>query len=301
MKIIITGGAGFIGSHLVETLSEKAEVKVIDNLSSGKLENIKPFLDKIKFVEGDILDLEFLKEEFLGYDYLIHLAASIEVVSKSFEQILDINKINVEGTLKVLIAAKEAGIKRVVFASSCAVYGNQERGIENAITRPISPYASTKLIGENYCNFFNGVGLEIVNLRFFNVYGKRQNLDYAAVIPTFINLIKQEKQPIVYGNGKQTRDFVYVKDVVEACILAIEKEEAAGETFNIAAGKSITILELIDVINKILDKDIKPIFKDSRKGDIIKSSADTEKAKKILGFEAKYNLEQGIRDILKNE
>ncbi len=298
-KIVIIGGAGFIGSHLVEELHDKAEVKVIDDLSTGKLENIQPWLNKIKFVRGSIRDLEFLKKEFQGYDYVLHHAASVEVVAHSFEKILDTNDINVDGTLKVLIAAKETGIKRVVFASSCSVYGNRSIAVEDWQTQPISPYAAAKLAGEHYCKFFHNVfGIETVNLRYFNVYGKRQNPHYAAAIPTFINLIKNDKQPVVYGTGEQTRDFVYVKDVVRANILALKEKNAVGGTFNIAQGKSISVLELINTINKIFNKNIQPKFEKARPGDIIKSIADVEKAKRLLNFEAKYSVEEGIKDML---
>ncbi len=301
MKIVIIGGAGFIGSHLVEELADKAEVevKVIDDLSTGKLENIQPFLNKIKFVKGGIRDLELLRREFKGYDYVLHHAASVEVVAQSFARILETNDINVDGTLKVLIAAKEAGIKRVIFASSCSVYGDRNIAVEDWQINPISPYAAAKLAGEHYCNFFHNVfGLETVNLRYFNVYGKRQNPAYGAAILTFINQIKNDKQPIVYGTGEATRDYIFVKDVVRANLLAMNAKNAAGETINIASGKSISVLELIETINKIFKKDIKPKFEKARPGDIVKSVADAEKAKRLLSFEAEYSIEDGIRDML---
>ncbi len=302
MRIVITGGAGFIGSHLVEGLARvKADVKVIDNLSSGKIENIRPSSKKIKFVKGDIRDLALLKKEFKDYGVVLHQAAIIEVV-KSVRNPLNTNDVNVNGTLKVLLAAKDAGIKRVVFASSAAVYGDKENVRENSELSSRSPYATTKIAGEEYCRlFYHLYGLETVILRYFNIYGKGQpsNTSYGAVIPNFISALQKGKKPTIFGDGKQTRDYVYVKDIVAANLLALKKKSAVGKTFNVASGESVSILDLFSTVSKILKKRVRPKFSKEREGDIKYSSANIENSINYLGYLPKYNIEKGIRDMLK--
>ena len=303
-KVLITGGAGFIGSHLAEELAENNEVIVIDNLSTGKLENIKHLLNdkKIIFKKGDIRDLNFLKNEFEGADYIFHQAAVVSV-PKSVEDPVSTNEVNVNGTLNVLIAAKNCDAKKVVFASSCAVYGdNPDLPLkEDMLPRPLSPYAASKLACECYCQVFAEVyGLPTVSLRYFNVYGPRQdaNSDYAAVIPKFIARVLENKPPIIYGDGNQTRDFIFVKDIVRANITAAESSITG--TFNIASGKATSIEELAMQIIKTAGKneDMKPIHEKPRAGDIKHSSADISKAKEKLNFQPEYSLEEGLEEIV---
>lgn len=300
MRVIITGGTGFIGSHLAEELIKLKniyEVKVIDNLSKGTLENIKHVLGEVEFVKGDVRNFSFLKTEFEGYDVVFHKAALIEV-PKSIKNPLNTNDINANGTLKVLLAARDCGVNKVVFASSCAVYGENKKAKEEDKLKPSSPYAVTKIVGEEYCKLFSRLyGLETVCLRYFNVYGKRQpsNTNYGAVIPNFINALKNNEQPIIFGDGKQTRDFVYVKDVVKANILALKK--GVKGTYNIGSGKRTSIIQLYNLISSILNKKIRPRFKKAREGDIKHSLADISKAKKVLGFRPEYDITKGLKEI----
>jgi len=307
MKTIVTGGAGFIGSHIVEDLIARGEeVKVIDNLSAGKKENLKNVWKKIGFVKGDIRNLSLLKKEFRNADAVFHEAALIQV-AKSVENPLETNEANVDGTLKVLLAARDSGIKKVIFASSCAVYGEKERCGEQDKLDPKSPYAISKLIGEQYCKLFNQLyGIETVCLRYFNVYGKRQpsNTSYGAVVPNFISALKQGKQVTIFGDGKQTRDFVHVQDVARANILALKKGLIG--VFNVGSGKSTSILDLYEIISDVLGKDAEgsergagPRFEAARKGDVRHISADMEKAIKVLGFKPIYSISNGVRDVLK--
>ena len=304
-KVVITGGAGFIGSHLAEELAENNEVIVIDNLSTGKIENIKHLMDneKIIFKKGDIRDLDFLKKEFEGADYIFHQAAIVSVPFSTKNPFLT-NEVNVSGTLNVLMAAKENSVKKVVYASSCAVYGNNPNLPlkEEMLPTPLSPYAASKLASEAYCNVFAYVyGLPTASLRYFNVYGPRQDAasPYAAVIPKFIERVRNGKPPIIYGDGKQTRDFIYVKDVVKANILAAESK--ATGVFNIASGKAISIEELAYKIIEIAgkNKNIKPLYEKPRPGDIKHSVADIFKAREKLGFQPNYSLEKGLNEIVK--
>ncbi len=298
--ILITGGAGFIGSNLVEKLVKKGhKVKVIDDLSTGGINNIKPFLDKIRFIEGSVLDLELLKKEFKGVDYVIHLAA-IPSVPRSIKEPLETNNVNINGTLNVLIAAKEANVKRVVYSGSSSRYGDSKQKFksERLRTSPLSPYALQKLTGEEYCRlFYENYGLETVTLIFFNVFGPGQSpeSDYAAVIPKFIKQMMNNKRPTIYGDGTTSRDFTFVDNTVDAMILACTAKGVAGKCFNIACGKSITLLELVEKINKILGKNIKPVFEDFRKGDIKHSLADISEAKHKLKYKVEVDFEEGLR------
>ena len=303
-RVIITGGVGFIGSHLAEELAENNEVVVIDNLSTGKLENIKHLIDneKIIFKKGDIRDLDFLKKEFDGVDYIFHQAAIVSVPFSIEDPVLT-NEVNVNGTLNVLIAAKECGVKKVIYASSCAVYGDNPKLPlkEDILPMPLSPYAVTKLAGEYYCQVFTEIyGLPTVSLRYFNVYGPRQdaNSDYAAVIPKFIKRVLEDKPPIIYGDGNQTRDFIFVKDVVKANIMAAESN--ATGFFNIASGKQISINELANIILEIMGKDFEPIHQKPRPGDIKHSVADISKANSKLRYQPKYSLMEGLRITIEN-
>lgn len=297
---VVTGGAGFIGSHLARRLVENgSRVRVIDNLVSGNLENLKGIEDSIVFLCGDIRDLRFLRTVFIGAEVVFHQAA-LTSVPESIENPLLVNEVNITGTVNVLTAAKECGVKRVVIASSSAVYGNSQilPKSEDLTPEPVSPYAITKLAGEMYSKFFSQFsGVETVCLRYFNVYGPRQNpnSEYAAVIPRFISRMLHGKRPIVYGDGEQSRDFVYIDDVVEANLLAASADGVAGECFNIASGVSFSLNELVELINRLLGTRLRPKYESPRVGDVKHSCASIEKARKLLGYAPTTSLEQGLR------
>lgn len=284
-KIIVTGGLGFIGSNLVEHLTKDNEVIIIDDLSSGKLENIEQFKDwNLKLIRGSITDLD-LKTIFEDIDYVFHEAALISV-PESVSKPLIYNEVNVKGTLQVLIAAKDNDVKKVVIASSAAVYGdNTSLPLdENEPIKPQSPYAVNKATGEMYCQVFTeNYGLPTVALRYFNVFGPRQdpNSAYAAVIPNFINTILKGEKPVIYGDGEQSRDFIPVKQVVKANIQACQSSQ--NGVFNVALGKSTTINQLLDTIKEVMGTDVDPIYLKSRAGDIKHSLANISQAK-TFGF-----------------
>jgi UDP-glucose 4-epimerase len=294
-KVIITGGLGFIGSHIVERLNENNEVVIVDDQSTGKIENIKDLdFSKIDSTLGSITSIN-LEEVFDGCDYVFHLAA-LTSVPKSLNDPLNTNETNITGTLKVLEAAKNVGIKKVVFSSSSAVYGETESVpiSEETPINPLSPYAVTKAAGELYCNVFNEIyGLPTISLRYFNVFGPRQdpNSQYAAVIPIFIDKMLKNERPIIYGDGKQTRDFVSVKHVVDANILAAESKQ--NGVFNIGLGRSTTINKLFETIKNALGKDIEPLYKKERPGEIKHSVADLSKVK-LLGYEPNDDFEDDL-------
>lgn len=301
-KIILTGGAGFIGSNIARSLFSDNEVVVIDNMITGRNENISDMTGHIKFIRDDINNLDMLRVEFQSADYVLHLAA-LPSVHRSFEDPIFANKNNLDGTLSVLVAAKDCGVRRVVFASSSAIYGDSiDMPLrETATPRPLSPYAVTKLASEHYCRVFHEVyGMETVALRYFNVFGPGQNpsSEYAAVIPKFINAIKTGRQPVIYGDGEQTRDFVFVADVVRASILACQASNAAGKTFNIATGKATSLNRLLNAISLAASTRIIPIYSDSRSGDIRDSLADISLARRILGYAPEVRIEDGLRALL---
>ena len=300
MKVLVTGGAGFIGSNIVkELLNQNHDVVVIDNLSTGNLDNLQDVMDKIKFVEGDITNLDTMMDACKDVDYVLHQAA-IASVPRSIEDPFSSNKNNIDGTLNVLYAAKESGVKRVVYAGSSSAYGNSTEEYKNESINPevLSPYAGTKLMGEYYCKIFSSVyRLETVSLRYFNVFGPSQDPDseYSAVIPLFIKSILDDKSPTVHGDGTQSRDFTYVANNVKANILAMTSDKVgSGEIINIACGKSYSLLELIDSINKILNKNIESNFIESRAGDVKNSLADIKKAKELLGYEPEIDFLEGL-------
>lgn len=301
-RVLVTGGAGFIGSNLAEELAKDNEVVILDNLSSGRMENIKGILEKdnVKFIKGSINDCKLLKECFKDIDYVFHLAALASVPGSIRDPIAS-NFVNVNGTLNVLIAARDNHIKKVVNTSSCAIYGDPSVVPvgETAMLNPKSPYAVTKLAGEYYCSVFGEVyGLSTVSLRYFNVYGPRQDpkSEYAAVIPAFITRVLDDKPPVIYGDGLQTRDFVFIKDIVRANILAAESKETG--VFNIGSGASVTITGLADRIITLLGKDIEPLYEEKRDGDIRQSFADISKAQ-AFGYEPEYSLEEGLRESIR--
>lgn len=300
---MITGGAGFIGSHLAETLAKDNEVTIIDDLSTGKLENLGGILKKghVNFTRGSILDRDLLEKAFVGKDIVFHQAA-LPGIKRSIDDPISTNDVNITGTLYTLIAARNNKIKRVVFASSSAVYGNVPLlpKKENMLPDLESPYALTKLAGEYYCRIFTQLyGMSTVCLRYFNVFGPRQNTssEYAAVIPRFINSILNNQPPIIYGDGNQTRDFVYVEDIVQANIAAAESESSG--VFNIGSGCNITINELAKAIARVLDRDLKPIHKRPRAGDVRDSLADITLAKSI-GYKPRYTLDDALRKTINN-
>lgn len=287
---------GFIGSHLTERLLEDNEVTVIDNESTGKIENIRHLLDhkNLTVIKGSIVDLN-LTEIFQDKDYVFHLAA-IPSVPRSVKDPFSSNDSNVTGTLSVLIAAKDAGIKKVIFSSSSSVYGDTPTlpKREDMPINPMSPYAITKATGEMYCRVFQELyGLQTVCLRYFNVFGPRQdpNSQYAAVIPKFITAILNDESPVIYGDGEQSRDFTFIKNVVDANILSCESKKTG--VFNIACGRKITINQLVDYINEILGKEIKSIHAEPRPGDIKHSLADISRAKDF-GYNPKYGFKNEL-------
>lgn len=299
---LVTGGAGFIGSNIVEKLVQQGErVRVLDDYTTGKRENIAPWLDSIELIEGDIRDLDTLRRATDGVDYVLHHAA-LASVPQSVADPLTAHAVNATGTLNVLVTAREAGVKRVVLASSCAVYGDNENlplG-ETAAPKPLSPYAAAKLAGEAYCQaFFVAYGLPTVCLRYFNVYGPRQNPDgdYAAVIPKFVSRIQAWQPPIIYGDGEQTRDFVHVSDVVRANLLACERQEAVGQVLNVASGHRVSLLELVDTINKLCGTQLRPQFAPARAGEIRHSVGDGRRMAALLGFEAEVSLAEGVEPL----
>jgi UDP-glucose 4-epimerase len=297
-KVVITGGAGFIGSHLAQELAKENEVIILDDFSSGKAKNISGLrgIPNVKVVKETILNLPVLHQLFNSIDYVFHLAADPSVVG-SIEEPLRTNEVNVTGTLNVLLAARDRKVKKVIYASSSAVYADAPvPNAETMIPNPTSPYALTKLVGEHYCRIFTQIyGLPTLSLRYFNVYGPRQDTssDYAAVIPRFIHRILTNQPPIVYGDGEQTRDFIFVGDVVEASILAAE-QDVVGEVINIACGMSTSISHLADKLITMLGKNLKPSYIDPQPGDIKYSVAEVSKGQGLLGFKPQYSLEEGL-------
>lgn len=302
-KIIITGGAGFIGSHIAEEcVAHGYEVKIIDNLKTGSLDNLYSIKDKITFVRGDIRDLDFLKKEFVGAEFVIHQAALVSV-PESIEYPVLSDEINAGGTLNVFEASRVNGIKRVVYASSSAVYGDLvELPIkETSQCKPLSPYALQKKISEDYAKLYAELfGLETVGLRYFNVFGPRQKAEsfYSGVIPKFVKALLLGEPFYIYGNGKATRDFVFVKDVALANILAcnFSMDKNKNEIINIGSAVGVDINLLTSNLLEIMGKKTLPTYEASRSGDILHSVSDNNKAKKILGFELKTDFLSGLKD-----
>lgn len=305
-KILVTGGAGFIGSHLVDRLlREGFEVTLIDDLSSGNLENVRHHTSKkdFHFIQGDIRNFNLVKRTVKEVDALFHEAAVLSWTD-SWKSLIHLNQVNVNGTLTLLKACLDSNVKRFIYASSAAVYGetNIQPQHEDLTPKPISPYGVSKLSAEQYVQVFHKLyGLETVCLRCFNVYGPRQTYGpYSGVAINFINQISNNKPPIIYGDGEQTRDFVNIKDVVNANMLALAKKSAVGEAFNIGTGVSTRINELAEILQQIMNKtDIKPIYSDARPADIQHSRANINKAKNILGYDPKIPLRNGLDELVK--
>ena len=301
-KIVVTGGSGFIGSNLTRALAGENHVIVVDDLSTGRLENIQDLVDSksIIFVKGSITDLDLLQKNFKNVDYIFHEAA-IPSVPRSIKDPISSNYANINGTLNVLVAARDNGVKKVVYASSSSVYGDTPTlpKVEDMKPSPLSPYAVSKLAGEYYCQIFTEIyNLPTTSLRYFNVYGPRQDpsSEYSAVIPKFVTSVLNNKSPIIYGDGNQTRDFTFVEDVINANILAAES--TVSGIFNIAGGKRISLNDLAKSIIKIGGKDLDPIYADPRPGDIMHSLADISKAKEKIKYEPKFNLIDGLKEII---
>jgi nucleoside-diphosphate-sugar epimerase len=296
---LVTGGAGFIGSNIVEELLKRShEVRVVDNLITGKRENIEPFLDKIEFLEEDIRDYETCRRAVSKVDFVLHQAA-LPSVTRSIEDPILANDINVNGTLNLLLASNEEKVRRFVFASSSSVYGDDPTlpKKEDNQGNPLSPYGLTKLVGEKYCKVFSVIyGLPTVCLRYFNIFGPHQDpaSQYAAVIPSFISKMLGGKKPTIFGDGEQSRDFTFVGNVVEANILATEVENISGEVFNVGCGEKTTVNSLAAKINEILNTDIEPDYDQPRPGDIKHSFADISKAKQGIKFEPLVDFREGL-------
>ena len=300
---VVTGGGGFIGSHIVEELLRRNQtVRVIDNFSTGKRENVEPFEGTAEIIEADIAEGQNLPRFLEGADYVIHQAA-IPSVPKSILDPVKSHHANVNGTLQVLNASREANVKRVVYASSSAVYGDSPTlpKHEGMMPNPLSPYGAQKLFAEIYCQVFSrAYGLETVSLRYFNVFGPRQDStsQYSGVLALFIPAVLQSKRPTIYGDGLQSRDFTYVQNVVEANLVACTVPGVAGQVFNVACGDRITVNSMLQQINKITGKDIAPIYADPRPGDIKHSQADITRAKEHLEYQPKISFEEGLRNTI---
>jgi UDP-glucose 4-epimerase len=304
-RAAVTGGAGFIGSHLVQELVRRGyHVTIVDNLLTGKLANIQSLIDRGKadFINGSITDLSLLKEAFQGAEFIFHQAA-IPSVPRSIDDPLSSHEANATGTLKVLLTARDCGVKKVVYASSSSVYGDTPMlpKREDMTPNPLSPYAVAKLAGENYCQVFREVyGLPTVSLRYFNVYGLRQDPEspYAAVIPKFVSRIKSGQPPVIYGDGLQTRDFTFVGDAVAANILAAEGD-ACG-VFNVATGSRIAINELAHLVTDLMGSAIAPVHAAERPGDIRHSLADISRARSF-GYAPRHDIRSGLAETLRGD
>ena len=303
---LITGGAGFIGSNLCEAiLSLGHRVRVLDNLSTGHARNIENVCgnSKFEFIEGDNRDLAACHHACQDVDYVLHLAAEVSV-PESIDKPIDYTMTNIIGTVNMMEAAAKHGVKKFTYASSAAVYGDDETmpKREEIVGRRLSTYAVTKFAAEEYAHQYTmHYGLDCYGMRYFNVYGRRQdpNGAYAAVIPTFIECLLRDEPPTINGDGEQSRDFVYVDDVVQANLLACAApHEAAGEAYNVAAGKQLSLNEMYAVLSKLLNKDLQPVFGPVRKGDIRRSGADIAKIRKYLGYHPEYDFARGITEAI---
>jgi UDP-glucose 4-epimerase len=300
MKCLVTGGAGFIGSHIATALVERGDdVRVLDNLSTGSRQNIAHIASKVEFVEGDLLDPAKVDKAVAGVDVVFHQAAMASV-PRSLEHPLESHAACATGTLQVLDAARRAGVRRVVYAGSSSAYGNQPYSAKREIDlpAPLSPYAAGKLAGEAYCQAFTAsFGLETVVIRYFNVFGPRQdpNGEYSAVIPKFVVMMLAGKRPTVFGDGLQSRDFTYVENVVQGNLAAADSPAAAGRILNVACGRQYALLDLIASINRVLGTKIEPSFAPPRAGDVRESLADITMARECLDYEPTIDFDEGLR------
>lgn len=297
---LVTGGAGFIGSHIAEALVRKGKrVIVLDNFVTGNPENLRHIRSDLRLIRGDIRNLPLLKRELRGVNYVLHQAA-LRSVPRSVENPSDSNEVNVTGTLNVLLAAKRSGVKRVVYASSSSIYGDDPAlpKRETQKPSPVSPYAVSKLAGELYSRVFSKIfGVETVSLRYFNVFGPRQDprSKYAAVVPLFMRQALRGESLTIHGDGKQSRDFTYIDNVVEANLLALKAPRANGGVFNIACGERFSLLQMAGLIERLLKKRLRRIHTASRAGDVRHTLADISRAKRLLNYRPSVSFEEGIR------
>jgi nucleoside-diphosphate-sugar epimerase len=302
-KVLVTGGGGFIGSTLVDRLLHDGySVRVLDNFATGRRENLEAAFDAIELIEGDLQSYERVHNAISGCELVFHEGA-LPSVPRSVQDPLTSNAVNITGTLNVLLAARDAGVRRVVYASSSSVYGANEELPKREDQRPvpIAPYAVSKLAGEGHCrSFWHVYGLETVALRYFNVFGPRQDpaSQYAAVIPMFITAFLDGHRPTIYGDGEQSRDFTYIENVLEATLLAAQADGVAGETFNVASGERISLNALIAELRELTGKDIEPTYTDPRPGDVRHSLADVSKAREALGYRPLIDARAGLRRTL---
>jgi UDP-glucose 4-epimerase len=299
-KYLVTGGAGFIGSNICKKLvSQGCFVRVVDNLSTGKKNNIADVIDKIEFIQADMGDSEVARSAMKDIDVVLHEGA-LPSVPVSIDNPAATHKHCVDATFTLLLAARDAGVKRFVYAASSSAYGDAPTSpkIETMPASPLSPYAVAKLTGEYYCSVFYKIfGLETVSLRYFNVFGPYQDpaSQYAAAIPAFVTAILKDEPPTIYGDGEQSRDFTYIDNVVDANLLAARARQTKGEVVNIACGQAVTVNEIIDMINSLLDKSVKPIYTDPRPGDVKHSLADIIAAKNLIGYQPNVSFDNGLR------
>jgi len=295
---LVTGGAGFIGSHLVEELVRRGErVRVVDNLSTGKRQNIA-HLTSVEFVHGDLADLEVAQRAVTGMDYVLHQAA-IPSVPRSVQDPITSNRANIDASLNILVAARDAGVKRLVYAGSSSAYGDTPTlpKIETMPTAPLSPYALQKLVAEQYCQMFSRLyGLETVTIRYFNVFGPRQDPSspYSGVISLFISALCEGRQPTIYGDGEHTRDFTYVANIVDGVLRACTAAGTSGEVINVATGGRISLNTLFRTIRDLVNARVEPIYGPPRPGDVKDSQAGISKARRLLGYEPIVSFEEGL-------
>jgi nucleoside-diphosphate-sugar epimerase len=296
---LITGGAGFIGSHLTEELVRRGEhVRVVDSLVTGKRHNLA-HIDSVDFIEGDLADMDVARRAVIGMDYVLHQAA-IPSVPRSVLDPIASNRANVDASLNVLVAARDAGVKRLVYAGSSSAYGNTPvlPKVETMATAPLSPYALQKLVAEHYCQLFTRLyGLETVTIRYFNVFGPRQDPSspYSGVISLFISALCDGRPPTIYGDGGQTRDFTYVANVVNGVLRACHADGVSGEVINVATGGRVSLNELFRTLRDLIGARVDPIYAETRAGDVRDSQADIEKARRTLGYEPIVSFEDGLR------